>query len=135
MMTDKELVALHDVIMPPRQVRKRRPVETPMAIPMGKIVDTVARIAHLGGRNRLLSMRRDQHTAFARHLAMYLAREVTHASFPIIGKFFGRDHSTVMHACRIIAARMAAQPEFAEKVTELIQELRPLAGPFWEAAA
>ena len=83
----------------------------------------------------LVSERRDQHTAFARQLAMYLCREVTHASFPVIGKFFGRDHSTVMHAHKIIRARMRAQPEFADKVAELVQELRPLIGPFWDIAA
>ena len=135
MMSDNEILALHAVIIPPRPVRKRRGAETPMAVPLGRVADTVARIAHLGGRNVLLSQRRDQHTAFARQLAMYLCREVTHASFPVIGRFFGRDHSTIVHGCKIIATRMAAQPEFAEKVTSLIAELRPLAGPFWEAAA
>ncbi len=134
-MTDEEILALHDVILPPRPVRRKRASATPMSVPMGRIVDAVARLAHLGGRSALLSMRRDQHTAFARQLAMYLCREVTHASFPIIGEFFGRDHSTVVHACKIVTARMAAQPEFAEKVRILIQDLRRITGPFWDAAA
>ncbi|HTR61981.1 MAG TPA: helix-turn-helix domain-containing protein [Candidatus Binataceae bacterium] len=133
MMTDDEILALHDVIIPPRPLR-RRVSATPMGTPMSRIVDAVARIAHLR-RTVLVSERRDQHTAFARQLAMYLCREVTHASFPVIGKFFGRDHSTVMHAHKIIRARMKAQPEFADKVAELVQEMRPLIGPFWDVAA
>jgi len=135
MMTDEEILALHDVIVPPRPLRTRRSSDTPMGVPMGRITDAVARLARLGGRSALLSMRRDQHTAFARQLAMYLCREVTHASFPVIGKFFGRDHSTVVHACKIVTARMAAQPQLADKVRRLAEELRPLAGPFWEDAA
>jgi hypothetical protein len=34
-----------------------------------------------------------------------------------------------------VRARMRAQPEFAEKIAELVQELRPLIGPFWDVAA
>ena len=132
-MTDDEILALYNVIVPPRPLRRRMP-ETPMGTAMGKIIDAVARIVHLR-RTVLVSERRDQHTAFARQLAMYLCREVTHASFPVIGKFFGRDHSTVMHAHKIIRARMRVQPEFADKVNELVQELRPLIGPFWDVAA
>ena len=134
MMTDEEILALHNVIVPPRPQRRGRS-DAPLAAPMGRIADAVARLAHLGGRNALLSLRRDQHTAFARQLAMFLCREVTHASFPMIGRFFGRDHSTVLHACKIVAARMAAQPEFSEKVRTLVQEMRPLVGPFWDVAA
>jgi|GEM_PF-2463742 chromosomal replication initiator protein len=135
MMTDEEILALHDAIVPSRPVRARRVVDTPLAVPMGRIADTVARMAHLGNRGALLSARRDQHTAFARQLAMYLCRAVTRASFPVIGRFFGRDHSTVMHACKMVEARMASRPEFADKVTALVRDLKKLAGPFWEAAA
>ncbi len=135
MMSDEEILALHDVIVPPRPARSRRVVDVPMAVPMGRIADAVARVAQLGGRGALLSLRRDHHTAFARQLAMFLCREVTRASFPVIGKFFGRDHSTVVHACKIIAARMAERPDFADKVHALKQDLRQHAGPFWEKAA
>jgi chromosomal replication initiator protein len=134
MMSDRELLALHSVIIPPRP-RRRHVSETPFAVPMQQIAATVARMAHLRGRNPLMAPRRDQHTAFARQLAMYLCREVTHASFPIIGQFFGRDHSTVLHACKTITARACAQPEFAEKLKALVEELRPLVGPFWNIAA
>ena len=43
---------------------------------------------------------------------MYLAREHTSESLPAIGaRFGGRGHTTVMHACKRAAARLAADPE------------------------
>lgn len=52
----------------------------------------------------LTGERRDQKFSYPRQIAMYLARELTNASFPDIGKEFGgKDHSTVMHACRKIS--------------------------------
>ena len=40
-----------------------------------------------------------------RQLAMWLCRHATRASYPAIGRAFGdKDHSTVMHACRVCAS-------------------------------
>jgi chromosomal replication initiator protein len=52
-------------------------------------------------RDALLSTSRAQHLAWPRQLAMYLAREITGESLPAIGRHFGgRDHTTVLYACR-----------------------------------
>ena len=49
--------------------------------------------------NDLRGNRRTQDVAYARHIAMYLARDLTEASLPQIGaRFGGRHHSTVIHA-------------------------------------
>ena len=49
--------------------------------------------------------------AFARQVAMYLSRELTDATLPAIGRAFGnRNHTTVMHACRRTAERIADRP-------------------------
>lgn len=58
----------------------------------------------------LLSTDRHQPLASYRQVAMYLCREFTDASYPTIGQAFGRDHSTVIHAHRKIAAMMARRP-------------------------
>ena len=48
---------------------------------------------------------------------MYLAREHTGASLPAIGaEFGGRGHTTVLHACRRTAERVAADPEASQTV-------------------
>jgi chromosomal replication initiator protein len=68
-------------------------------------------------RESLLAHDRRPKVAFARQVAMYLARELTDASLPAIGKEFGgRNHSTVMHAYRRIADAMTPGSETAEAV-------------------
>ena len=51
---------------------------------------------------------------------MYLARELTDATLPAIGRAFGgRNHTTVLHACRRTAERIAADPEAYDAVRRL----------------
>ena len=54
-----------------------------------------------------------------RQVAQYLIRELTDHSLPEIGQFFGRDHSTVMHAVSKITDQMGKDPELAATVTTL----------------
>jgi chromosomal replication initiator protein len=66
----------------------------------------------------LLSNARNQRVAWPRQLAMYLARELTGESLPAIARQFGgRDHTTVMHACRRTSARLA-EDELARQAVE-----------------
>ena len=62
--------------------------------------------------------------AWARQVAMYLARELTDATLPAIGRDFGRNHTTVMHACRRTAERIAGDPAAYETVRRLTEALR-----------
>jgi hypothetical protein len=58
--------------------------------------------------------------AHPRQVAMYLASELTPKSLPDIGRRFGgRDHTTVMHACRAVKSRIAEDPEVALDVAFL----------------
>ena len=55
----------------------------------------------------LLGRRRDQKIVRPRQIAMFLCKELTGASYPEIGNAFGgKDHTTVMHACRKIEANL-----------------------------
>ena len=72
----------------------------------------------------LLSTSRAAPVAWPRQIAMYLARELTDQTLPAIGRAFGgRNHTTVMHACRRTAERMAADPEAYDIVRRLTTEL------------
>jgi chromosomal replication initiator protein len=56
---------------------------------------------------------------------MYLARELTGESLPAIGRQFGgRDHTTVMHACRRTSQRIDADATAREAVENLLKRLR-----------
>jgi chromosomal replication initiator protein len=62
--------------------------------------------------------------AWARQVAMYLARRHTDATLPAIGaRFGGRNHTTVLHACRRATQRLAGDPEALELVHALQQRL------------
>ncbi|MDP9385409.1 MAG: chromosomal replication initiator protein DnaA, partial [Actinomycetota bacterium] len=78
--------------------------------------------------DELVSARRTSDLAWPRQVAMYLARELTDATLPAIGRAFGRNHTTVMHACKRTAERMAADPEAYSAVDRLIRELQHLDG-------
>jgi chromosomal replication initiator protein len=65
----------------------------------------------------LHSARRARRVARPRQVAMYLARELTTRSLPDIGRRFGgRDHTTVLHACRRIEALCKTDPVFQQEV-------------------
>ena len=65
----------------------------------------------------LHSVRRARRVARPRQVAMYLARELTSRSLPDIGRRFGgRDHTTVLHACRRIEALCGTDPVFQQEV-------------------
>lgn len=68
----------------------------------------------------LVGTSRTKNIAMARQIAMYMAREMTSLSLVDIGEIFGgRDHSTVMHACRKISSEMSEKREVYNYVTEL----------------
>jgi chromosomal replication initiator protein len=73
----------------------------------------------------LRSKKRNKEIAHARHVAMYLARTLTNASLPQIGKNFGdRDHTSVLHACNKIKGMVEDDWRFKEEVEQLVRVLQ-----------
>jgi chromosomal replication initiator protein len=73
----------------------------------------------------LISPSRAARISWPRQVAMYLARELTAESLPAIGRQFGgRDHTTVLHAYRRAAARIAQDAAAREVVDNLLEDLR-----------
>jgi chromosomal replication initiator protein len=72
----------------------------------------------------LLSKRRSRSIARPRQIAMALAKELTTHSLPEIGDAFGgRDHTTVLHACRRIKALRDSETRVAEDYNNLLRTL------------
>jgi chromosomal replication initiator protein len=72
----------------------------------------------------LLSSSRAARIAWPRQVAMYLARELTSESLPAIGRHFGgRDHTTVLHACRRTNERIASDAASRAAVHNLLDLL------------
>jgi len=71
------------------------------------------------------SKKRSRAVARPRQVAMALAKELTQLSLPEIGSNFGgRDHTTVLHACRQIANLRESLPDLNHDVNFLLQVLR-----------
>ncbi|MCZ6853423.1 MAG: chromosomal replication initiator protein DnaA [Gammaproteobacteria bacterium] len=72
----------------------------------------------------ILSKRRNRSIARPRQMAMSLAKELTNHSLPEIGEAFGgRDHTTVLHACRKIAELRDTNADIAEDHKNLNRSL------------
>jgi chromosomal replication initiator protein len=102
-----------------------RPPDDAAHITIECIQKVVAKHFNLDIRD-MKSKRRTDAVAFPRQIAMYLARTLTDefSTTEIGDAFGGKDHTTVMHACNKIKARMATDPYFVAKVNQISQEIR-----------
>jgi len=74
--------------------------------------------------SELLSKKRNRSVARPRQLAMTLSKELTNHSLPEIGDAFGgRDHTTVLHACRKIADLRISEVRVKEDYSNLLRTL------------
>ena len=62
---------------------------------------------------------RKKEIAQARHVAVYLTREMTSLSLPRIGDAFGRDHSTIINSCDKITKQLENQPDMKGTIADL----------------
>jgi len=72
----------------------------------------------------LVSKSRSRPLTTARHVAMYLLRELTGLSLIKIGEHFGRDHTTVMHGIKKIEGLMPARGSTYRQVQDLTKRIR-----------
>ncbi len=91
---------------------------------------TVERIAQRVGRffqvepRQLQSRARSRSALLPRQVGMYLARQLTGLSLQQIGAYFGgRDHSTVLHACRKVEEALAVDVPLSQAVRQLHADL------------
>jgi chromosomal replication initiator protein len=88
-----------------------------------KIAKTTVRqmglkLADLKGKSRKST------TVRARNIAVYLARQLTHASLKDIGKYFGgRDHTTIAHSTAEVESKIAGDPELRGLVSQIREML------------
>jgi chromosomal replication initiator protein len=72
----------------------------------------------------MTSKRRPENIAFPRQVAMFLSRQMTENSLSSIGEAFGgRDHGTVLHACRLVKDRMEVDANIRQVVLYLEKQL------------
>jgi chromosomal replication initiator protein len=94
-----------------------------MLVSIGNIQKTVAEYYKIRTSD-LLSKRRSRSITRPRQVAMALAKELTSHSLPEIGEAFnGRDHTTVLHACRKITELRDSDARINEDYVNLVRTL------------
>jgi chromosomal replication initiator protein len=103
-----------------------RPALPTHALSIAEIQGAVASYYELSVPD-LVSAGRAARVAWPRQVAIHLARELTDASLHDIGAAFGgRNHATVVHACKRVSERVNSAPESSTELRELTQQLREL---------
>tara|TARA_B100000945_G_scaffold201153_1_gene161770 strand:+ start:119 stop:1489 length:1371 start_codon:yes stop_codon:yes gene_type:complete len=83
------------------------------------IIQSVSDVMEISEK-KIIGRGRKMEVVSARQIAMYLSREIVGASLENIGLHFGgRDHSTVIHACKSIKIRMKNKPDFKEQINSI----------------
>lgn len=101
-----------------------RPPEKPHH-PSIEIIQRIVAIKYGISKAQMIGERRTHNVVLPRQIAMYLAKTLTPRSLPEIGRRFGmRDHTTVLHAVRKIAARCVSDPVFAGEIEQLKLDVR-----------
>ena len=72
----------------------------------------------------LKSTARQQKIAHARHVAVYLAREVLQMSYEAIGEFFSKKHTTIMYSCDLVADKLKTDEDLKISIEEVKASLR-----------
>ena len=70
----------------------------------------------------ILGQKRNKEIAEARHICVYLIREITEISYPQIGKIFGRDHATVISSYDKVSKKLN-DPMFNVEIKSIISEI------------
>ncbi|MFV0443816.1 MAG: helix-turn-helix domain-containing protein [Planctomycetaceae bacterium] len=114
--------------------RRRMDLETAQAIireltaAAGPSIADIARIVSSEFGVAVTMMRspgRVQSTVTARQTAMYLARTLANQSLNAIGDYFGgRNHATVLHACRQVAKQLTEDQELNHRIQQVQRQLR-----------
>jgi chromosomal replication initiator protein len=90
------------------------------------ILDETAKYFGLG-REDLVSKSRSRPLTTARHIAMYLLRELTGLSLIKIGELFERDHSTALHGIQKIEGQMPVRGSTYKQVQDLTKKIKTAA--------
>ena len=98
-------------------------VPQPVSLTIPQVMGVTARFYNLASE-ALTGRRRTKEIALARHVAMYLVRELTEASLSQIGEAFGgRDHTTVLHGYEKIAENLERDEELRYDLLRLKERL------------
>lgn len=105
------------------------PVEMPeytpnIVIRMGVVMKLASKYFGMSAQD-LVSDKRSLKYIMPRHVTMYLAKNLTNLSYPQVGAWFNRDHTTIIHGCDKIAKEIETNTrikKYVDEITALCQK-------------
>lgn len=96
----------------------------PTPVTIEKIIGEVARTFNVSEKD-IRSTKRQSQIAKARHIAIFVVREITQAPYEEIGKeFSNRDHSTITYSLKQVESMMKKNPKQKEIIEDIIKNIR-----------
>ena len=95
----------------------------PVTVTVDKIFAAVYKKYNIK-KEEIVSSKRTKEIANARHITVYVIRQITDMSLPNIGKIIERDHTTVLSSLDTIEKRMVQNPVFRTELEEMIKEIK-----------
>ncbi len=92
--------------------------DEPVQVTVDKIFDAVSEKYGVS-KEDIYGTHRTKEIATARHVTIYLLRNLTDMSFPNIGRMFNRDHSTIMNSIDVVERRLRSDNLFVMDIAEL----------------
>tara|TARA_B100002051_G_scaffold180655_1_gene171079 strand:- start:66 stop:1436 length:1371 start_codon:yes stop_codon:yes gene_type:complete len=93
------------------------------SITLLQILNYVSKAYEINSR-KIVGKNRSQEIAEARQIIMFLTRKLTNLSLKHIGKELGgRDHSTVIHSCNLVASKIKNDPAFKKRIEKHVLDL------------
>jgi chromosomal replication initiator protein len=106
-----------------KNVLKKLVEDAKRVITLDAVQEAVAAKYHIKV-SEMKSKRRTKALVHPRQVAMYLCREITQQSYPEIARHFGgKDHTTIMHACRQIEKAKESDPDLQKRLEELKNQI------------
>jgi chromosomal replication initiator protein len=96
--------------------------EEPVNVTVEKIFASVYQKFNVP-KEDIIGQKRNKEIAEARHICVYLIREIIGMSYPNIGTVINRDHATILASYDKIRKKMIADPIFSIEVNEIIKEI------------
>ena len=95
----------------------------PVNITVDRILAAVSRRYGISTED-IKAKKRSADIVNARHICIYLIRQLTDISFNSIGEFFSRDHATIISAFKKVESNVSTSQHFANEIQELMSELK-----------
>lgn len=115
--TELSVKSVIDLLKPPELAGKT------VVITMDKIIETVAQHYNVEP-SEMRSAKRSADLSLPRHIAMYMAHDLTQLSFPRIGQAFGnRKHTSALYAYSRIKEQIVKDPLLAEAINQVTRKL------------